>query len=435
MKQKIKISTAVCLGIAVFSQGASAKDIVSLGELSWMLENGYSQDTIDDIITGCVEDPDCGFGPIAPPNPNDDRIRNFIKASQQKVNLSGMKPKLVQPNQTASAQNAPVITDINVQYEASYQGVSSWNNISAAVSDLDGGPIEYIWTETSSPKYLGALSDSNMLHFVDPVNLPPSVSEHIFTLELIAKDNTGNTSDPETISFKTVDTECTPLDPTDIIDFFDVSMLYSYSKSSLKINEVDFQSFMSDHLVDLQTRNPALDAFTISFEVMNAGGDPLPAQSGGHVPGTESGFPGFSNGHGVCWNGSSLHPNCLSPGTPNFWNGDLFDVDTWYKIQTYVSPKAAMDASCSEQSVYFRLPTVAFSTSGQRPMELYDGSSFLPTRQISVGRKISFGTTSMVAPLTITSTIVKSVGEDDNVTNPPLTVYTPSSALRLLEPE
>jgi DNA-binding transcriptional MerR regulator len=111
MKTNLVKTAALCFGISTFSQAAQAKDIVSLGELRWMLKNGYSQATIDEIIEDCVADPDCGFGPVAPPNPDDDRIRKHKMQLHQQNMARGTLRSL--PQTTLNR----VVTDQKYQFQ------------------------------------------------------------------------------------------------------------------------------------------------------------------------------------------------------------------------------------------------------------------------------------------------------------------------------
>jgi len=90
---------------AMFSESAFARQI-SLGELAWMLEHGYSQKTINWIIDDCQGDPDCSFAPIAPPDPDgddpEDRVQK-AKAQIQQVERDIVKAKTMRQQQTRVA--------------------------------------------------------------------------------------------------------------------------------------------------------------------------------------------------------------------------------------------------------------------------------------------------------------------------------------------
>ena len=311
---------------------------------------------------------------------------------------------------------APIISNVNVQNEYSYVGVNSWNTIEASVIDPQGGPYQYNWTETSSPKYLGVLPNSNLFHTFQPVNLPAGLNDHTIEVELVVQDSDGNNSVPKSVDIHVLADECEQLSPVEITDLFDLSMFKANSAFSVKIRDADFTQILSDYLLDLQSRNPALTEVFSWLYVEDLGNGPAPAASLGPVQGTSpSPFTGQ-----YCWGGNF---NC-SISTPDIWQGDLFRVDHWYRINSYMNPMAPGGGTCGDrkETVTFRLPRVANWNAGQRPMEIYDGTTLLNVRQIDVGRRFSVDDFQPVTVSSVTDVprAVDPVGEATDTDNPPL---------------
>jgi len=116
---KILRSALALTMVLGFASNASARQI-SMGELSYMLQRGSSQDTINWIIDDCQKDPDCTFGPIVNPGPSDDDFTaQKATAHLQKYNQAMQLEKSV--NKTRTFQMVPAQQSKVRQYKIQSQ--------------------------------------------------------------------------------------------------------------------------------------------------------------------------------------------------------------------------------------------------------------------------------------------------------------------------
>lgn len=111
MTHHMRMKTIMTLPLFLALSTASFARVISMAELSYMLERGSSQETINWIIDDCQSDPECSFGPIKNPDSNtDEALAHAAQSHHDRFNqavAAKATPRGVPRSQAAPIRKRP----------------------------------------------------------------------------------------------------------------------------------------------------------------------------------------------------------------------------------------------------------------------------------------------------------------------------------------